>query len=177
MPPNFTRVKVEDEFIIPFKGLGVGNHTFKFEIEKEFFDSFEYFEDVSGSAKVDVELLRESNMLIFEFAIEGDLSLKCDRCLGFFDHKIKALNKLIIKFGDKFLEESEDVMVIPVNENRIDLKQYIFEYISLQLPFKKSHPIDKDGFIDCDPDIIDRINEYSKPTADPRWDALKDIEL
>lgn len=167
-----------DEFIVPFKGLSVGNHTFNFEINDSFFDSFEYFEGVKGKADVIVELLKEPNMLIFEFSIQGDLDLQCDRCLGFYDYQIEGVNKLIVKFGDGFIEESVDVIVIPTTENRIDLRQYLFEFICLLLPLKKVHPVDEDGESNCDADIIDRIMKYSKPkTSDPRWDALKDIKL
>lgn len=164
--------------MIPFKGLSVGNHTFNFEINDSFFDSFEYFEGVKGKASVIVELLKEPNMLIFEFSIKGDLDLQCDRCLGFYKYQVEGDSKLIVKFGDSFIEESVDVIVIPTTENRIDLRQYLFEFICLLLPVKKVHPVDENGNSNCDADIIERIEEYSKPkTSDPRWDALKDIKL
>lgn len=158
-------------------GLGVGNHIFKFEIDDSFFDSFEYFENISGKANIIVDLLKESNMLIFDIGIKGQLNLLCDRCLDSFPHKIVGHDKLIVKFGDEFLEESQDVIVIPVNENRFDLKQYIFEIVSLMLPIRKIHPTDKDGNNGCDMDIINRINKYSKQKEDPRWDALKSLKF
>lgn len=158
-------------------GLGVGDHKFKFEIDDSFFDSFEYFENISGKANIIVDLLKESNMLIFDIAIKGLLTLKCDRCLDHFPHKIEGHDKLIVKFGGEFIEESEDVIVIPVNENRFDLKQYIFEIMSLLLPVRKIHPTDKDGNTGCDSDIINRINKYSKQKEDPRWDVLKGLKF
>jgi len=170
-------VKAVEEFVIPFKGLSVGDHVFKFEIRNEFFKGFEYFENVSGQANIIVNLLKESNMLIFDFNITGELNLQCDRCLGFFNHKIDGQHKLFVKFGNEFLEESEDVIIIPVKENRIDLRQFIFEFISLLVPVKKVHPVDEFGESGCDTEIIDRINKYSKPKTDPRWDALKGIKL
>lgn len=168
--------KLED-FIIPFKGLGVGDHLFKFEIADEFFKSFEYFDGVLGKANININLLKESNMLIFDFNIVGELNLQCDRCLEYFNHKIDGHYKLYVKFGDHFLEESEEVIVIPVNESRIDLRQYFFEFLSLLIPLKKVHPLNKDGESGCTTEIIDRIDKYSKPKTDPRWDALKGIKL
>jgi len=166
-----------EDFIVPFKGLGVGNHAFKFEIEDKFFESFEYFEGINGHLLVDVDLLREPNMMIFRFEISGKLNLICDRCLGDYSEDVKGNNKLIVKFGDKFLEESDDVIIIHVNESRIDLRQFIFEYINMLLPVRKIHPKDENGDSLCDEDIIDRIDKYSEPKADPRWDALKDLEI
>lgn len=171
-------MKALDEFIVPFKGLGVGNHKFKFELNNSFFDGFEYLEDVKGSASIDIDLLKEPNMLIFEFNIKGLLILQCDRCLGSFDFPIEGESKLIVKFGDSFIEESVDVIVIPNTENRIDLRQHIFEIICLLLPVKKVHPTNDDGTTECDTDIINRINKHTKPQkSDPRWDALKDLKL
>ena len=116
-------------------------------------------------------------MLIFNFSIKGQLNLQCDRCLGSFAHELEGLSKLIVKFGDEFIEESEDVIIIPVNENCFDLRQHIFEIVSLLLPIKKVHPTNKNGKSGCNPEIIDRINKYSKREEDPRWDALKGLKF
>jgi uncharacterized metal-binding protein YceD (DUF177 family) len=166
-----------DDFVIPFKGLGVGNHVFSFRIGDVFLESFEYLENISGVATIDVELLREPNMMILDFSISGKLKLQCDRCLGFFDQGIDGKNRLIIKFGDKFIEESEDVIVIPHTESRIDIKQFVYEYICLLLPVRKVHPSDNKGNSSCNTNITDMIDSYSKPDTDPRWDVLKDIKL
>ena len=168
--------KIED-FTVPFQGLSVGDHLFKYEIGDEFFKGFEYFEGVLGKANIDVNLLKESNMLIFDFNIVGELNLQCDRCLGFFKQKIDGQYKLFVKYGTQFLEESEEVIVIPVNESRIDLRQYIFEFVSLLVPVKKVHPLNENGINGCNTEIIDRIDKYSRPKSDPRWDALKGIKL
>ncbi len=164
-------------FVVPFVGLSTGSHSFKFEIDSSFFESFEYFENVSGNVFVTLGLLKEPNMLIFDFTIDGVFNLICDRCLGEFDQKIEGNNKLIVKFGDSFIEESEDVIIIPVSESQIDLKQYIFEYLSLLLPIKKVHPLNDDGSSGCDPDFLERIDKYSEAKADPRWDALKNLKI
>jgi len=175
--PILDKVKAVDDFVIPFKGLGVGSHIFNFEIDDSFFESFEYFENITGKVNINVDLLRESNMLIFNFEINGQLNLQCDRCLGSFPHELEGLSKLIVKFSDEFLEESEDVIVISVNENNFDLRHHIFEIVSLLLPVKKVHPTDENGNSTCDSEIIDRINKYSKHEEDPRWDALKGLKF
>ena len=164
-------------FVVPFVGLSTGSHSFKFEIDSSFFESFEYFENVTGKLSIVVDLLKESNMLIFNFEIKGKVNLLCDRCLSSLSKNIEGLNKLIVKFGDSYMEVSDDVIVIPVSDNRINLKQHIFEFISLLIPFRNVHPNDKDGYSGCNSDIIDRINKYSKQEEDPRWDALKGLKI
>jgi uncharacterized metal-binding protein YceD (DUF177 family) len=166
-------VDTNRDFDIPFKGLSNGSHRYAFEITDAFFESFEYFENESGRLEVIVDLLKEPTMLILHFTINGRVSLSCDRCLAIFEHPVKGDFRLIVKFGETFEEETEDVIVIPHTETRIDVGQFIFEYINLLLPLQRTHA----DINDCDPEVIGKLESYAKPQTDPRWDALKNIKL
>jgi uncharacterized metal-binding protein YceD (DUF177 family) len=162
-----------EELIIPFKGLSTGNHHFEFKIYNAFFENYSFFETEKGNLDVILDLEKETTLMIFHFSIKGVISLACDRCVAEFDFPIAGNYDLIVKFGDDYVEESDDVVVIPNAESRIDVSQYIFEYITLLLPIKRVHPsIDQ-----CDPAVIEKLNKYSQKDADPRWDALKNIKL
>ena len=162
-----------DEFIIPFKGLDTGNHRFEYKIGNEFFENYKFFETENGEVDVILNLEKESALMIFQFAIKGKMRLACDRCLAEIDFPLKGKFNLIVKYGDKFIEESEDVIVIPALESRIDVSQYIYEYINLLLPIKRVHSkIDQ-----CDQTVIEKLDKYSEKKSDPRWDALKNIKL
>ena len=162
-----------EEFIIPFKGLDTGNHRFDFKIGNEFFENFEFFETEKGNVDVVLDLEKESALMVLHFDIKGEIMLACDRCLSEFDFPVRGDFNLIIKYGDGFHEESDDVIVIPASESRIDISQYIFEYINLLLPIQKVHPeIDQ-----CDQKVIEKLDKYSEKKSDPRWDALKNIKL
>jgi len=165
------------EYIIPVAGLGLGDHHYSFKIEKEFFNSFEYFDTDNGKLELNVELIKESNLMDFKFHFTGWIELVCDRCLEKFKLNVEDNFRLIVKYADGYEEISDEVITVPSNESNIDLSQYIFEYINLMLPIKKVHPDDKDGNLTCDEDMIDRLNEYSEQKSDPRWDALKNIKL
>jgi uncharacterized metal-binding protein YceD (DUF177 family) len=151
----------------------MGNHRFKFEIDDAFFESFEYFESEKGRLTVILDLLKEPNLMDLHFQIKGKMQLACDRCLKAFDHPMEGDFRLIIKFGEDFLEESDEVLVIPQTESRFDVSQYIFEYINLMLPLQRAH---KD-ISACDTKVIQKLEEHSKPQNDPRWEALKNIKL
>jgi uncharacterized metal-binding protein YceD (DUF177 family) len=105
--------------------------------------------------------------------MEGYLVHACDRCLAEFDLPVKGEFKLIVKFGDVFEEESDEVIIIPSTESRFDISQYVFESISLLLPIKKVHP----DISQCDPSFLEKMGHHDKGKTDPRWDALKDIKL
>jgi uncharacterized metal-binding protein YceD (DUF177 family) len=162
-----------EDFVIPFKGLGTGDHHFTFKIDNSFFESFEYFESERGQVNVDLDLIKETNLLDLHFNMQGVVSLACDRCLDIIDFPVKGEFRLIVKFGEDYLEESEEVIVIPVNESKLDVSQYLFEYINLMLPIKRVHK----KLSDCNQQIIEKLENYSKPQTDPRWDALKNMKL
>ncbi len=150
-------MKRQTEYIIPFKGLNVGSHPFEFEIDESFFEGFEYFGVEKGNLTVNLEMIKESALMDFFFTIKGRVELKCDRCLSVYEQPVSGQFRLIVKFGDDFAEESEEVIVLPVTESSIDVSQYIYEYINLLLPIKKSHPDESD----CDPKMIKKLHNYS----------------
>lgn len=174
MPPDFERgIIMNEEFNIPFKGLSVGNHSFNFKIEKQFFESYEYFESERGNLNVHLDLVKEPNLMDLHFHLEGEVEMLCHRCLGPFTIPVSGNFRLIVKFGDHFEEESDEVIILPTTESRFDAGQLIFEYINLLLPLQKVHKDQKD----CDPEMIKKLETHRKPEADSRWDALKNINL
>ena len=166
-------MKRQKDFVITFKGLSTGLHQYKFKIDKAFFESFEYFETETGNIDVELELMKEPALLDLHFKLDGIINLVCDRCLGKFNNAINGRFRLIVKFGDTYSEESEEVVVLPNTESSIDIKQFIFEYINLLLPIKRVH-VNK---IDCDPTMLQKLQNLIEQSSDPRWDALKNIKL
>ncbi|MCF8227701.1 MAG: DUF177 domain-containing protein [Bacteroidales bacterium] len=165
------------EFVIPFKGLKPGGHNFEFEITKKFFDHFDYSELETGEIGVDLELIREENMLTLVFDISGFAKVQCDRCGDFFRQEITNHKTLYIKFGPEAFEESDEIIVISEKEYEIDVSQYIYEFIHLSLPYRKIHPRDENGNEQCNPEVLKKIEEYKKESStDPRWDALKKLK-
>jgi uncharacterized metal-binding protein YceD (DUF177 family) len=166
-------VETSQDFNIPFKGLTTGDHRYEFEITDAFFESFEYFESEKGKLKVILDLLKEPNLMDLHFQVKGKMELLCDRCLKAFDYPLEGDFRLIIKLGEEFIEESDEVLVIPQTESRFDVSQYIFEYINLMLPIQRAH----EDIRECDARVIEKLEEHSKPQSDPRWEALKNIKL
>jgi uncharacterized metal-binding protein YceD (DUF177 family) len=165
------------DFTIPYKGLSTGNHSFDFIIGKQFFESFEYFEGIDGNLNASLELLKEPNLMDFSIHLQGEVNLQCDLCLDIFKQSVEGDFKLIVKFGETFEEESDEVIILPLTENRIDLSQYFFEYINMLIPLQKIHPDKENGESGCDPKMIEQLNQYSEQKEDPRWEVLKKLKL
>ena len=165
------------QFVIQFGGLKSGLHQFSFEIEDLFFGKFEYSEIKKGNATVKIDFEREEKLLILNFFIDGKVEMHCDRCYELFLLPINGKERLIVKFGNDFHEENEEVQIIPEGETQIDIRSFVYEFIHLLIPFRRVHPEDENGNNLCDPEIIKRIDEReSSYEPDPRWEVLKKLK-
>jgi uncharacterized metal-binding protein YceD (DUF177 family) len=166
-------VNYYSQFIIPVTGLKPGSHQFDFEIDDSFFEHFEYSEIRKGGIHLHLIVEKEDNLLVFHFDFKGKVRVPCDRCYEPFDLLISGKERLILKFGRDFHEESEEVQVVPIGENHFDISPFIYEYIHLSLPFRRVHPENELGENTCDAGIIRRLEELETSSGpDPRWEEL-----
>ncbi len=169
-------MKPLDSFIIPFRGLKPGIHRYDVQIDKSFFEHFEQGEIREGEISVHIDLEKDDRMLLFQFTINGEVSLPCDRCTEPITIPIRGKERLIVKFGDEFLELDEEIQIIPESETQFDTSPFLYEYIHLLLPMKRVHAEDDQGNSSCNPDMLAKLNELlQNRTQDPRWEKLKDV--
>ncbi len=177
-------MKVNKEFLIPFVGLKQGKHQFEFEINKEFFDDFGFDEYNDVNVKVNLVLEKKITMLELSFKHKGTVNVPCDITNEDFDLPIKGKLNLLVKFGDEYNADHDEILVLPHGEYQVDVSQYIYEMIVLSVPSKRIHPGVKDGTVAVE--ILDKLNELSpkveeqkeeeqKENTDPRWDELKKL--
>ncbi len=165
-------------FVIPFVGLSTGDHEFEFLIDDKFFECFEYSEIKRAHVNVNLNLKKHDRMLEFTFTMTGTLEVTCSRCLDQFDLPIEGEEVLFVKFGHEYKEEDDDVIVIPETDSQINISPFIYDYLSLMVPFRVIHPENEDGHSACDPDVISRIDKSSEQKeVDPRWDKLRDLNV
>jgi uncharacterized metal-binding protein YceD (DUF177 family) len=164
------------EYTIQFVGLEPGNHQFEYEVKDSFFEHFEFSQIQHGHIHVTVDLQKMERMMIFDISIDGEVLVTCDRCTNDFNMPLSDKQRLIVKLGAEYTEESEDVVVIPETEYQFNLASYIYEFIHLALPARLLHADDESGNSTCDPDML-RLLETLTPSesVDPRWDALKKL--
>jgi len=178
-------MQTRKEYIIQFVGLSLGLHEFKFEINDSFFKDFEFSEIKQGNILVDLNLLKQSQMMVLEFKIGGTVKMECDLCTGEFDLPLNGTYKLIVKVGGSDTgNEDDDIITVAANEHQLDLAQYIYEYIALSLPIKRVHPLDKKGNSTCDKEVLKKLEKFiieeekqEEEKTDPRWNDLKNIKL
>ncbi|HCO84172.1 MAG TPA: hypothetical protein DIT95_11635 [Arenibacter sp.] len=168
------------EFVIPFSGLKQGKHEFEYTIENTFFESFEYDEFNGADIKLDVTLNKMSTMMELEMKARGTVNVNCDLTSEPYDQKIKADLELVVKFGDEYNNDNDEILIIPHSEYQINIAQYVYEMLVLSVPLKKVHPGVLDGTLKSE--VLDKLEELqpkdtkeNKEDIDPRWDALKKL--
>jgi uncharacterized protein len=164
------------DFVLEFEGLEEGIHSYEFIVDDKFFKEFELSEISEGKVTVDLQLDKQSTMMVLDFAINGCVTCVCDRCLQEYPENISGNEQIIVKFSEDKSEDSDDIKVLSPNDHRIDISQDIYEFITLMLPYKKVHQLDKNGKSTCDPEIIKILENLNvQNNIDPRWEELKKI--
>ncbi len=182
----FTEGKVDKlkDYGIPFKGLGEGKHLFRFEIGAPFFELFEESLVKSGDVEAVVELEKSSALLTIRFNISGVVESVCDRCLDTLELPVESNSRMYVKFGEEYDEPSEELIVLPHDAHDINVAQLLYEFICVSLPIGHVHPDDEDGNPTCDPEMLDKLDQYlvedqheeeQEDDIDPRWEALRNI--
>jgi uncharacterized protein len=171
-------LKYLKQFLIPIAGLESGSHQYAFDIDGKFFESFGESEFQVCKITVDLALLKQEDMIVLQFRYNGTVELTCDRCLDPFDFPMVGNDEIILKFGKGSEEQKADEEIITADQKEIDIRQYLFDFINLNIPFRKVHPDDESGKSLCDPEVIRKIEELSNTRdTDPRWDQLKDLQI
>jgi uncharacterized metal-binding protein YceD (DUF177 family) len=169
------------EFSIPFSGLKLGRHHFDFQIDSSFFDAFEYNEFNSANVKINVVLDKMSTVMEFEMQAKGTVNVACDLTNEPYNQPIEGSLKLVVKFGEDFNDEDDEILVLPHGEHQVNIAQYVYEMIVLAVPSKRIHPGVKDGTLNSD--VLEKLEELQpkaekeeQTNTDPRWDALKSLK-
>ena len=177
-------MKKLNEFLIPFIGLKLGKHQFEYQINKAFFESFDYDEFESADIKVSVVFEKKNTMLELNFKHKGTIHVPCDLTNEMFDFPIKGKLRVIVQFGEEYNDDNDELLILPHGEHEINIAQIIYEMIALSIPFRKVHPGVKDGTLDSE--VLRKLNELrveeikednknTEDNIDPRWDKLKQL--
>ncbi len=169
------------EYVINYGSLPIGEHEFEFHINDAFFQRFENSLVQKGDIDILVVVDKKELMMLLDFTMEGHVIVECDRCLEDLELPIEAYEELIVKFGEQEETETEEVIVVSTKEYELDVSQFIYEYISLQIPMRNVHDEEENGQT-CDPEILKAIEKLQPqqeeaPPTDSRWDGLKGINL
>ncbi len=177
--------------------MPIGTQEFEYVLDNEFFKNIEGEDVQKGEVNVKLTVKRTAAVFELNFDIEGVIQIPCDRCLDDMDHEVNTQEKLYVKFGEEYSEESDDVIVIPEGDGELNIAWFLYEFIALTIPLKHVHPAgkcnksmsaklrkhvaraidDEDEVEDTAPYDDNEEDEIpgSEVETDPRWDELKKI--
>ena len=182
-----------EQYNLVLKDIVGEKAKFEYTLDDVFFKKIDSPEVQRGSVTAQVSVHKTISTFDLEFQLEGSIIVPCDRCLDDMEQPIRHKEKLQVKFGDKFSEEDE-IVIVPASEGAINIAWFLYEFIVLNIPIKhvhapgvcnktmvtklKRHIIrNKDDADDSPLDLDDDDDDVSteETTADPRWDALQNI--
>ncbi len=169
-------------FFIPFSGLKLGKHEFEYAIDNTFFESFGYEEFNASSINLKAVLNKMNTMMELDIIASGSVNVNCDLTSEPYNQEIETDLQLVIKFGEEFNDEDDEILILPHGEYQVNIAQYVYEMLVLAVPQKRIHPGVLDGTLKSE--VLDKLEELqpkpeetkeNKEDTDPRWDGLKKL--
>jgi uncharacterized metal-binding protein YceD (DUF177 family) len=184
-----------DEYNINLREVQSEAVEHNFLLDNNFFAHIDGPEVQKGKVNVKLTVRKTANLYELRFHCEGKVIVPCDRCLDEMDQPIVSDEKLKVKFGEKFSEEGNDVVIVPEADGAINVAWFLYEFIALAIPMKHVHPTGKcnksmtsslkkhlvdgsseemeDGMIEETEENSEEVEEDK--TSDPRWNELKKL--
>ncbi|WP_103327417.1 YceD family protein [Bacteroidetes bacterium endosymbiont of Geopemphigus sp.] len=134
------------KYDICFRTLSIGNHLFDFRINEDFFKLFTFDEQFEQpDLDIHIELEKNINFLLLNFEQKGTVVLTCDYSLDKFEHPLTSQEQLLVKFGESFNDQNDQILTIPYGEARVNVAKYIYQLFMLSLPKIRIHPEVQNG--------------------------------
>lgn len=186
------------EFKLPLKSLTPGTHEFDYKLDKQFFTNMENTDVHEAALDVHLTVVFRHDVYELSFVIKGTVTLLCDRCLDNLDVPIDTTYNLLVKYGEDYCDDADNLLEIPQSDQYLNVSYMIYDTVVLAIPIKHVHAPGKcnrqmsallkkhravvpgedaelqeellEGIDDAEPDT----SGGSAP-SDPRWDALRGI--
>jgi uncharacterized metal-binding protein YceD (DUF177 family) len=177
---------------INLKDLKSETTRIEFVLDDAYFKKIDSPEVQKGNVNAKVTVVKKATTFELQFELEGTILIPCDRCLDDMEQPIQYKDKLQVKFGNRFAEENE-IVIVPESEGSINIAWFLYEFIVLNIPMKHVHAPgecnktmvtklkrhitrQKDDDDDDSIDLDDEDDFSSDDTqTDPRWEGLQNI--
>ena len=184
-------------FKLPLKSLGVGTHEFEYHLDKQFFVNMESSDIHDADLNVALTVQYNGDIYNLDFHITGEVVLICDRCLDDLRFPIDATYHIVVKYGEDYNDDNDEVLEITETDNTLNVAYMIKDTVELAIPMKHVHPLGKcnrqmsamlkkhratsgDDDAELENELIDEIDNIDAQSSaagnsDPRWDALRKL--
>lgn len=184
-------------FRLPLKSLGAGTHEFDYHIDRRFFADMENNDVRDADISVRLTVTFAHDVYNLAFHLTGTLTLLCDRCLDDLVIPVDTTYSLMVRYGEEYCDDSDDMLEIPQSDNFLNVSYMIYDTAVLAIPIKHVHPLGKcnrqmsailkkhravgPDDAELTDEILASIDDADIPAddssapSDPRWDALRGL--
>ena len=166
------------DFNIRLNGIK-NNSSYFFEIKNSFFSEYNFSDIKEGHLNININVKKNNSSYLLGISIIGEIyNLLCDICADRIIIPIEEQVSIILRENENHIESNHEIIYIRPNQNVFNIKDILFEIITLSIPNKRVHRGDRDS--KCDQKMLKTIKKYIiqdkvKNTPDPRWEVLKNI--
>lgn len=164
------------DFCIDLKALNEGRSVFHYAIDEHFFRAVEAPDIAGGKLDAEVIVQKTSNYFELTFHVVGTVTIACSKCLDDMQQPIDTTEKLLVRFGAEY-EETDELVVVPEAEGRIDISWFVYEFIQLDIPIQHVHAPGA-----CNAAMLEKLAQHSADSRedtrekDPRWSKLNELK-
>lgn len=174
------------KYNLPLKSMPKGTHEYEYHLDKQFFEDMDS-SDVRN-ADLDVRLVVRYDGIAYDlsFAITGEITLLCDRCLDEMQMPVDTNYHIVVKYGDDYRDDSDELLEIPERDANLNVSYMIYDTVVLTIPIKHVHPVGKcnramsallkkhqrpatsDEDAELEETLIEEMDSMSEPDSDNR---------
>lgn len=196
---NYNQVGKFTAYKIPLKSMAAGTYEYDYKLGGQFFKDMESPDVRDADVDAHLTVVHRDGVYDLSFKFVGEVVLLCDRCLDDLHFPIDTTYHIIVKYGDAYRDDSDDLLEIPESDSELNVAYMMYDTVSLAIPIKHVHPQgkcnramsallrkhrttmpgDEDAALEEElMDEMDSMPDGDEPVetpVDPRWNKLKDL--
>lgn len=179
------------------KSMPKGVNEFDYKLGKQFFINMENNDVRDADLTVNLVVNNTGDFFDLTFAVEGEVTVVCDRCLDDLVLPIETAYHVVVKYGDNYNDSTDELLEIPESDNYLNVAYMLYDTVMLAIPIKHVHPMGKcnramsallkkhrsavadDDDAAIEDQLIDEMDSMdsasTETVTDPRWDELKKL--
>ena len=143
------------DYKIHISGLAQGKYEYEFPVKGDLFREFDNQQIKDADIKVNVTLEKGSGWMNAVIEGQGTATVECDRCLDDLNVPVSFSESLAIRSArlGEDTETSDEFIIVDPSEAEVDLKQFIYDYICVNMPLVTVHPEGQ-----CNPQMLAKLD-------------------
>ncbi|HOF98412.1 MAG TPA: DUF177 domain-containing protein [Paludibacteraceae bacterium] len=155
---------------IVLKDLTNEKRIVEFDLDDAYFQKIDSPEVQQGNVHAKITVQKKTTVYKLDFELNGFITLPCSRCLEDMQQLIHYKESLEVKFGNKFSEEN-DIVIVPEADGAINVAWFLYEFIVLNIPLKHVHAPGE-----CNKAMITKLKKHISSTKEYEDETSLELE-